>query len=252
MKKSILLLAACSISAGVHAQLVDDFSGSLSSYSLARVLDNDTTANVSFGNSGGALQATATTTSQAEQVLFLRNDYSLNIGYRLVADVSWTLAGSQDFGIAIASTDTPTAVGSGVTGDVRSGLSYIIAGIRSSADHVIGTGFDGANGGYSINPQQQPGGAINTLRLAITRTSATDFDISYDQGGGLTLLRTLSSSNPDIGDAIGFYADMRAGGTIGTFDNLRIEAVPEPSVLALVGLSGMGAMLFRRNKAARC
>src|SRR4051812_19159195 len=120
MKKIGLTLLASTLSFLSQGQLIDNFSGGLGAYTLSRVLDNDTTANISFSNPGGFLQGNATATSQAEQVLFLRSDFSLGIGQKLVADVNWTLAGSQDLGIVVAATATPTTVPGGSIGNTRS------------------------------------------------------------------------------------------------------------------------------------
>lgn len=239
---------AMSLSLMAEAQLVDDFSGSLSAYTLSRVLDNDTTANVSFSNSTGALQANATATSQAEQVLFLRNDYSLAVGQMLSATINWSLAGSQDLGICVASTATPTTVPNGSTGNTRTSLSYCFIGIRSSADHVVASGFDGATGLSTL--QYQPGGANTTADVFIARTSATTFTLGYNPNGtGDVTLGTYTFANSaNVGNAIGFYSDMRSAGSIGTFDNLTISPIPEPSTLALCGAGCMGMLGFFRRK----
>ncbi len=246
MKKLIALLAT-SIAVTAQAQLIDNFSdATLLEYTLSKVLDqNSGTNNISFSSPSGALQATSTGTSGAEQVLFLRSDFSLTVGNILRADVNYTLAGNQDLGIALATTATPIALGNNVAGDVRT--NYILAAIRSTANHVIGTGLDGAGGhaSFAIDPQEQ--GAGTTIGLYIARTSATTFDIGYDKGAGDVFLRTLTVTDTTIGNAVGFYADMRADGTIGTLDNLRITAIPEPSTFTLLGLGGL-ALIFRLRR----
>jgi hypothetical protein len=75
-----------------QAQLIDDFSGGLGAYTLSKMLDNNTVSQISFSDPSGALQATyaATGTAAAEQVLFLRSDFSLGIGSVLRADVNYT------------------------------------------------------------------------------------------------------------------------------------------------------------------
>ena len=246
MKKFALILAACATAVSARAQLIDDFSDtSLAEYTLSKVLDQGNgTNNVSFSSPSGALLATSTGTSGAEQVLFLRGDYSLAVGYMLRADVSWAFGTSQDLGIALATTATPASLGDLVAGDVRS--DYVLAAIRGTADHVIGTGFSGTTG-FNINPQVQGGAA--TLGLYIARTSLTTFDIGYNKGAGDLFLRTLTVTNTAIGNAVGFYADMRADNSIGTLDNLRIEVIPEPSTLAVIGLGTVaGAAALRRRK----
>jgi hypothetical protein len=249
IQKISVLIMACSIGVAAQAQLIDDFSGSLTAYTLSKVLDNNTVSQISFSDASGALQANygSTGTAAAEQVLFLRGDYSLSVGYMLRADVNYTLAGSQDLGIALATTATPFSLGDGVGGDVRT--NYILAAIRSTANHVIGTGIDGASGhtGFAIDPQEQAGGT--TIGLYIARTSATTFDIGYNKGAGDVFLRTLTVTDSTIGNAVGFYADMRTAGTIGTLDNLRIDLIPEPTTMAFCGLGGfLGLIVWLRRK----
>lgn len=243
-----LALALCAGSAA-QAQLIDDFSGSLSPYTLSPMLyansSGTPTTTISFTDPSGALQATAANYNAIEQALFLRNDYSLAIGKTLTVDVNWSLGNSQDLGLAVASTATPTTV-TGATGnaDSRSSLSYAYVGIRGDAWHIVSSGFDGST---ALTTQQYQPGSGAATSLFITRTSATTFDMGYNMGSGNTVLTTYTFANSaNVGDAIGFYADMRAAGSIGTFDNLQI--VPEPSTLALLGL-GFGALLFRRKRA---
>jgi len=239
------LLAACLAGASAQAQLIDDFSDAgLAEYTLSKVLDQgDGTSNIGFSSLAGALQATSTGTSGAEQVLFLRNDFSLAVGSVLRADVNWTLSGSQDLGIALATTATPSSLANGAAGDVRS--DYVLAAIRNTADHVVGTGLNGTTG-FNINPQAQGGAAA--IGLYVARTSATTFEIGYDKGAGDVFLRTLTVGNTAIGNAVGFYADMRADGTIGTLDNLRIEVIPEPGTISILSLGGLAFILGLRHR----
>jgi len=250
MKKISLLIAVCSMSVAAQAQLIDDFNTTgLSAYTLTPVLYSGgaapATTTISFSRPAGGLQATAANFSAIEQALFLRDDYSLNIGYTLKVDVNWSLGNSQDLGLCIASTATPTAASTNPLGNTRTSLSYTFVGIRGTQEHVVSSGFDGTT---SLSTQQYQPGSGTTTGLFITRTSATTFDMGYNTGAGDVVLTTYTFANSDVGNAIGFYADMRANGSIGTFDNLRIEAVPEPSALAFLGLSGLGTILFRRNK----
>ena len=85
-------------------------------------------------------------------------------------------------------------------------------------------------------------------KLWITRNSATQYVLGYTNTSNVeTTSQTVNfTSSSNVGDAIGFYADLRAtGGTLGTLDNLTI--IPEPSAALLGGLGVLG--LLRRRRA---
>lgn len=250
MKKISLIFAACSMAVATQAQTVDDFSGSLSAYTLTPVLYSGgtvpATTTITFSDPSGALQATAANYSNIEQALFLRSDFTLGINQRLRVDANWS-PGNQDFGLCVASTATPPAASTNPLGNTRTSLSYGFIGLRSTTDHVVSSGFDGATGLSTV--QVQPGGATITSSLFITRTSANAFDFGYNQGAGDVVLRSFTFANSaNVGNAIGFYVDMRAAGTVGTMDNLRIEAVPEPGTLSFLVLGGLGSLLVIRRR----
>src|SRR3990172_2422015 len=127
MQKMTGIIMALSVGVAAQAQLIDGFSGgSLGSYTLTRILDNGVAeANVSFSDATSALVASyAGTVNQAEQVVFLRNDFNLGVGYRLLADASFPTQTSQmDFGIAVSATATPTAASAADT-DTRDTFNW--------------------------------------------------------------------------------------------------------------------------------
>lgn len=253
IKTATLTIAALAMCAGVTAQatLVDDFSGSLSPYTETPVLysgsSTPATTTIAFSDGSGALQATASSFNDIEQALFLRNDFTLGVGQILSATISWSLGNSQDFGIAVASTATPPAATTNPLGNTRTSLSYAFIGIRGTADHVVASGFDGATGLSTL--QYQPGGTNTTTDVFISRTSATTFNVGYNpNGSGDVVLGTYTVTNSAVGTAIGFYVDMRSANSIGTLDNLTIVAAPEPSTLAMCGMSLAGLLALKRRK----
>jgi hypothetical protein len=236
MKKLSILMAVCLLSWVAQAVLVDDFSDtSLAEYTNTRIFDQGTNDGIVFSSPSGGLQATQSNYDGVEMHLLLRDDYSLAVGEILMADVV-NYSGNQDLGVAIAASASPTGIPDGSSGDQRSDL--LLSACRGS-QQTINTGFDGST--YLGTNQGWPGADV--LTLYIERTSATTFDLGYDAGSGLVNVYTATVSNTNIGNAIGFYTDMRADNTIGTMDNLRI--VPEPATLALLGI---GLAFIRKRK----
>jgi hypothetical protein len=252
MKKLSLITAVCLAGAVSQAQLIDSFSGgSLGSYTLTRILDNNVSvANVSFSDAGGVLSAAyGGTGNAAEQVVLLRNDFSLSIGSRLLVDVVFpTQTSEMDFGLAVSATATPSSVVNPTPTDTRGTFNWAGVYVRPSQNAVRSTS--------SINGTVVTGTGVLTVdetlvsRLFIERTSATDFVLGYYNTSDVRVdSRTVTFTATDVGNAIGFYGDLRAvGGTLGSLDNLRIEVVPEPTSVALLGLGSLGLVFRWRRK----
>lgn len=250
--------AVLAIGTSASAQLIDDFSDTdLSEYTFTKVLDQgDGTTNVSFSSPSGALQVNSAGSSGAEQVLFLRDDFALDVGERLLADVDPSTGWDRDLGIAVAATDTPTGLGS-TAGDVRS--DYVEVSFRSDNQVVsIAVNDTTEASGQEFATTDYNGEQFNTtdpLSLYIARLSANEFEVGWFQNGTFHALTNNGGvinpyvvDNADVGLALGFYADVRAdlAASPVTLDNLRIEAIPEPASLGLLGLGGL-AMLRRRR-----
>ena len=260
MKTRLALIAAASVLAlqSSAAILVDDMSGSLAPYTLSRVNDANGTSHISYTNADGTLRSAYTGTPNAfEQTLFLRDDYSLNVGDTLIVDVSGTGAGyDRDLGIAVSFSETPGSLASGASGDVRN--SYVMVAYRSNnqvvsfarngtTNFTSGQEFAGTNyGGQSFT------GYVD--QLYIERTTATKFTVGWiDAGVKHALTANNNPLNYDFttnvpGAAIGFYSDLRAaiGSSPVALDNLSIIPVPEPTSLALAATAA--GLLLRRRK----
>jgi hypothetical protein len=255
-----LWVAVSSISGLSHAAtLIDDFSdASLAEYTLTRVNDpSELTANVSFSSLDGALMATYTGTGAPEQLLYLRNDFSLPIGQMLTVDVSFAATTTQmDLGLAIAGTSTPTAVVT--TGDTRASAPWLSVSVRPSQDSIrVNTSGAVLLNGSLTEPTYNPAlvttgfgvmSAVETdiTRLFIQRTLANQFVVGYFDTSAIRhdALTVEFIGALDLGAQVGFYADLRAAGTLGTFDNLQV--IPEPTVAWLGALSGLSLLRRRR------
>jgi hypothetical protein len=246
-----LLLTTATLAVSAQAGIIDDFSvPGLSEYTQTAVLDNGIAeSNVTFSDASGSLVASyGGTVSQPEQVLLLRNDFSLPIGSFLMADVAFPVQTSQmDFGIAISSTATPTGV-AGATTDTRATFNWAAVYVRPSQDAVRNTS--------SINGTLVSGTGVATAvettvsSLYIERVSATDFTLGYyDTGSVRHDIRSITFTATDVGTAVGFYGDLRAvGGSLGSLDNLRTVPVPEPASLGLLAVGGGALALLARRR----
>ncbi len=237
MKKLSLLTALCLAGAVSQAQLIDDFSGNLSAYTATRILKATPAANnnvYSWQISGGALSINTTTYNAIEQYALTRTDFSLSVGYELTATYSGLNLNTQDIGL-YAGAGTPTA-------DVRA--NYVNVYVRNNGQ-IFSRGFDGT-GELSLGGGSTP---ANISSLFIARTGANVYELGFYDGLTRNILstRTMTVSST-IGDAIGFYADIRQAGTRGVMDNLTLTAIPEPTAAALFGLGSLGLVFRLRRK----
>ena len=235
-----------------RAQLIDAFGDtSLAEYTRSVVLEQSGTNAISFASPSGALQVTKDPDSGAEQVLFLRGDYSLGVGQVLRIDTAAPqIATYADFGIVVSAlVDPPDAVWTSGTADARA--NYINVYVKGQFATIGYVGFDGTtNIGSSSGVTPVPSYA-NVTGLFINRPSLNTFNLGYTTAGGETVLRSFTIANTAIGTALGFYADLRATSTFGTLDNLRLEPIPEPSVAALFGFGILASILGLHGRKKR-
>lgn len=252
MAAALMLSLAIGVMPSVAGPIgvVDDYSvAGLGEYTQTAILDNGAAEpNVSFSDATGALVASyAGTVNQPEQVVLLRDDATLGIGEMLVADVSMAASNSQmDFGIAVSATKTPTAASAGDT-DTRDTFNWASVSVRPSQNAIrVNSSIDGVvNTGSGVLTTDE----TLVSRLFIQRLSSTSFKVGYVDTSNVTFdALTINFTTSDVGNAIGYYADLRAdGGTLGTLDNLRI--VPEPAAALLAMFGAIGFVSLRKRTA---
>jgi hypothetical protein len=241
MKKMLAVLAVCLMGVAAQAVLIDDFSGDLSAYTKTRLLDNgQPAANVSFTNASGDLRVLYTgTPDAAEQVAFLRSDRGLAIGERLYVNTINldTTGGHMELGLMVAATATPVEF---------TRTNYVTMNIRNQTTDRLASQW--ANTTAYVNNVQIDKDYSLVGALYIKRIDALNFETGwYDKAGVRSIIRTITVASSDVGNVVGFYADMRSitPGMHGALDNLQI--IPEPATLVMLGLGALG--LLKRRKA---
>ncbi|MCA9233899.1 MAG: PEP-CTERM sorting domain-containing protein [Planctomycetales bacterium] len=227
---AVALSLVCGSSA--RAALIDDFSDTdLSQYTSTVILDAGGTGSntATWSSPSGSLQLDTTAYDGIEQYAMIYNGLSLGVGQEVQVDLTHSGA-SQDLGLYVGGT-TPV---------VNMRQDYVSVYARGDGS-IYSRGFDGTSeyglAGVGVQPYDS---------LFIARTAANTYEAGYYNGAVRNIVTTRTPTTPNDGDVVGFYADVRALGTLGNLDNLRI--VPEPASLALAGLALAGLAVVRRRK----
>ena len=260
---------ACSLGMALKSQtVIDPLTGSLSGYTSTVILNNADGADgdgATFTDSGSGLQANFVgTVSDPEQALFLAPASSFSttfaVGDILSVDVTvpngpQSGSATADFGLAIASTATPTPAGSGNSWNSRTTFDYATISVRPPQSAIRSNLSYSGEAGAPVST----GGTVSSVssstvtELYIQWDSAYVFTLGYSTGSGLIPDETVTfaDDNPNIATAIGFYTDQRdQDGITGTgdFTDLTISPAPEPSSMALCGMGLIGSLLALRRR----
>ena len=238
---SCALMAAFTVALGsvASAQVIDVFSGDLSAYTLTRILDANGGANnsgVNFEIVGGELGFTTATFDGIEQYAFIRDGLTLSVGQELQVDISGNRGGSQDIGLYVG--------GLSPTTDVRQ--EYVNVYYRYTNDNILTRGFDGTTEFSSAGTSAglQP----DATSLFIARTAVDEYELGFNSpADGRSIIQTRSGLTGNDASFVGLYADVRAFGTVGFVDNLRVVGVPEPTGFALISLASIVGLARRRR-----
>ncbi len=143
-----------------------------------------------------------------------------------------------------------TQVGGGGGNDDTKGRTTTGAWLSNTGAYSIGT-----TPGTGTSP---PAATVYDFLLRVTRTSATTVQVDYSfVGGGGSVNRsgtfnddTATTNHQSAGlvkiDAVGFLLNGSTGS--GTFTDVDVRPIPEPTALALVGAALAPAAMLRRRK----
>jgi hypothetical protein len=258
MKRFALTIIGCLIVVAVQAQIIDPLNNTeFGDYTATPVLDNSSGAGlgISFGESSGSLTASYVGTgTSAEQALLLAptSDFStvFTVGDMLSVNVNTPASTTiEDFGLAVSATATPTAAGSGNGYNSRTTFDWESISVRPSQNSVrVNTSISGTL--TTAANVANIGTTANISQLFVNWVSADVFQMGYVSNNVAVVDATATfAPSSTIGTAIGFYADLRATGTsLGSFSNLTIAPIPEPSTMALCGMGVISSIFMLRRK----
>ncbi|MEM1026667.1 MAG: glycosyl hydrolase [Planctomycetota bacterium] len=206
-------------------QLIDDFSGNLNDYTITRLING----NGGFGNEytwrirEAGVEVVTNWHNGDEETALTRDDVTLGVGQELRAAYNHANLSQRDVGLYIGA-GTPTL-------DVRRDFLNVFVSANGT---VSSRGFNGNTilpiaGGDAVIPDE----------LFIHRVDTDTFELGYYVNGIRSVITTRDVGNTAIGDAVGFYADIRSGGRRGALDDLTlIQPEGGPLTAGLLDIQG--------------
>jgi fibronectin-binding autotransporter adhesin len=242
MKKiSVVMMCLLALAARAQVTVIDPLNGnSLTRYTDTLVLDNSSGggAGISFSDSSSALVASYVGTGiTPEQALFLAptNSFSATFTVGDVLTVNTTVPGEtnqEDFGLAISATNLPPAAASGNSFSSRALFDWASISIRPSQNSIrINTSTNGVltTAANVVNISN----ATNITQLFIQWNTTNAFSLGFVSNGvSFIAARVAFTAGSKIGNAIGFYGDIRSAGvSLGSFTNLTLAPLVNPNII---------------------
>jgi hypothetical protein len=225
MKKFLMCLVGLCMVGIIQASpafVIDDFENwNSADYTSTVILDNNggSSNTAVWQATGGVLQLNTTIYDGIQQYAMIYNGLILPVGGEIQTDVVHS-ASSQDIGLYVGGT-TPTA-------NVR--RDYIAMYARNSGE-LFTRGFDGTTEYGQVGWISPP---YNMLFIA--RVGANTFEVGYYEDGVRNIMVTRTPVTANEADVVGFYADVRAVGTLGDPNNLKmLTRAHTPSVAQAMG-----------------
>ena len=199
----------------------EDFTDGLGAYTAAVLLGAHRNHVTEWETVDGALRIN---TSEADpddptgamQHFLSRTDVRLKVGFEWRAAFSPDFTGPNDIGVAVGAHQT-----------IR--RDFIHVHTRSDG-RVFSRGLDGG----SPFPLVSADADHNFDTLFIARIEENVFELGYYDGDVRTVIVTREMSSADVGNAIGFYADVRGAGVLGAFTSATLH---RPDIGTLLELS---------------
>ncbi len=149
-----------------------------------------------------------------QQHTLTRTDVPLRVGYEWRASAIAGFTGSQDIGL-YAGASHPVE-------NVREDFINVFMRNRGEGTSIVGAGFAGTE---DYDAVEEDVDSFDSLFIA--RTGPNAFDVGWYDGATRNVLTTRTTTNPNVGTAIGYFGDVRDAGIVGSLTSATVELVPD-------------------------